>query len=85
MPLIQITRQKSNEQQAAPFQLVQNRQQRVAVFSAGQADQPAGPRLNHSIVTNCLAGLAHKTLAQFLKLGRARGATEEQVDISCLI
>lgn len=85
MPLIQITRQKPNQQQAAPFQLVQNRQRRVAVFSAGRAVQPAGPRLNHSIVINCLAGLAHKPLAQFLKLGRARGATDERVDIICLI
>ena len=85
MPLIQITRQELNWQQAAPFQLGQNRHQCIAVFAAGQTDQPARPRLNHSIVVNCLVGLTHKPLAQFLKLGRARGAAEERVDIICMI
>ena len=69
LPLIQITGRKFNWQQTAPFQLVQQREQRIAVFAAQRADQPARTRLDHLIEFDLLAGLAHKPLAQFLKFG----------------
>ena len=69
LPQIHITGRKFNRQQTAPFQFVQQPEQRIAVFAAQRADQSARTRLDHFIEFDLLADLAHKPLAQFLKFG----------------
>ena len=88
MPLIQVARQQVHGQQPAPLQFVQDRQQGIAVLAARQAHQPFLPlgagvvraRLDHAVLFDRLAGIAHDALAQLAKLGGFGGAFEQGVN-----
>ena len=83
LALVEVAGQQLDRQQPAPFQLVQHRQQRVAVLAARQADQPlAGVAASdHAVLLDRLAHVAHDPLAQLVELGRRGRTGEQRVDI----
>ena len=81
LALIQIAGQQIHRQQPAPLQVLQHSQQRIAVFAAGQADQPARPALDHAIGFKGLAHVADQPLAQLLELGGVRCAAQDRRQI----
>ena len=90
LSLIQIAGENFDRQQATPLQFVQNGQQGIAVFAAGQANQPfwlgaVGGAFDHAEILDRLAGLAHDPFAQLAELRAAGGAMEKRVDIVCVV
>ena len=81
LALVEVAGEELDRQQAAPSQLGQRREQRVAVLAAGEADQPAVAGRDHGVGLDRLAGLAHDALAQLAELGGRRRAGEERVDV----
>ncbi|MNE30846.1 hypothetical protein D3C80_1243860 [compost metagenome] len=67
LTLIEIARHQIHRQQAAPFQVHQQRQQAVAVLAAGKANQPALLAFQHVKVFKGLAHIAQQPLAQLVE------------------
>ena len=79
--LIQIAGQKFHGQQAAPFQIGQQGEQRIAVFAPGQAYEPFGALFDHGKIAERLASLAQQTLAQFFEGHARRGMAKHWMAI----
>ena len=81
LALIQIAGEDFHRQHAAPLQFGQRRQEGIAVFAAGQADEPFCTPFHHAVLFHRFAGLADDAFAQFFVFGSGRGTVKERMDI----
>ena len=72
LPLVEVAGEKLDRQQAAPLQLVEGGEQRVAVLAAREADEPARRPGGPCRRSRSPRGSPHDALAQLAELGRSR-------------
>lgn len=77
LALIQIAGHQLHRQEAAPFQIEQQRQQPIAVLAAGKAYQPALLAVQHAEIFKRLPHIAQQSLAQLVEGNRTRSIVEQ--------
>ena len=80
--LVEVAGEKLYRKQPAPFEVEQQRQQRVGVLSAREADQPLRSRPHHAVSRERLAHLPDQPLPELAELdGRGRVAEERMAGL----
>jgi hypothetical protein len=79
LALVEVARDELDGQQAAPFQVEQQREQPVGILAARQRHQPALTRPHHREILERLARVAQQPLAQLVELDRGRRIPEHRV------
>jgi len=79
LALIEIAGQKIDRQQAAPFEVVQQRQQRVGILTAGDTNKPAGAGPRHAALRDRFTHFTQQALAQLPETDRRRNVAKQRM------